>query len=205
MAVDSMTAFLGVSVLLLLVPGADWAYTIAAGLRDRSVIPAVGGLMLGYVGLTVVVVAGLAAVVAGTPSLLTALTVFGAGYLVWLGATTLLRPPVPSATAAPAAGLPPVRVLLQGAGTSGLNPKGLLLYVSLLPQFVDRHGDWPVAVQTGTLGALHVVACGVVYLGVGTTARRVLRARPAVALTVSRVSGVVMVGIGGWLLERLAG
>ncbi|MBZ4321351.1 LysE family translocator [Streptomyces huiliensis] len=204
MAVGSMTAFLTVSVLLLLVPGADWAYAIAAGLRDRSVVPAVGGLMLGYAGLTVVVVAGVAALVAGTPSLLTALTVLGAGYLVWLGVATLRRPPVPGAAAATSAALPPSRVLLQGVGTSGLNPKGLLLYVSLLPQFVDRHGTWPVAVQTGTLGVLHVAACGVVYFGVGTLARRVLRARPSVALTVSRLSGVAMVGIGAFLLvERL--
>ncbi|EMF00126.1 LysE family translocator [Streptomyces mobaraensis NBRC 13819 = DSM 40847] len=204
MAVGSMTAFLTVSVLLLLVPGADWAYAIAAGLRDRSVIPAVGGLMLGYVALTVVVVAGVAAVVAGTPSLLTALTVLGAGYLLWLGVATLRRPSVPGAAAEAPAGLGPARVLLQGAGTSGLNPKGLLLYVSLLPQFVDRHGTWPVALQTGTLGVLHVAACGVVYFGVGTLARRVLRARPSVARTVSRLSGVAMVGIGAFLLvERL--
>ncbi|MGK5639978.1 LysE family translocator [Streptomyces sp. URMC 126] len=205
MAVGSMTAFLTVSVLLLLVPGADWAYAISAGLRDRSVIPAVGGLMLGYAALTVVVVAGVAAIVAGTPSLLTALTVLGAGYLLWLGVATLRRPAVPGTAPEAPAGLPPSRVLLQGAGTSGLNPKGLLLYLSLLPQFVDRHGTWPVAVQTGTLGVLHVAACGVVYLGVGTLARRVLRARPSVARTVSRLSGVAMVGIGAFLLvERVA-
>ena len=33
------------SFLLVLVPGADWAYAIAAGLREQSVLPAVTGLL----------------------------------------------------------------------------------------------------------------------------------------------------------------
>ena len=45
------------SFLLVLVPGADWAYAIAAGLRDRSVLPAVAGLLAGYAVLTTVVAA----------------------------------------------------------------------------------------------------------------------------------------------------
>ncbi|MFI8991893.1 MULTISPECIES: hypothetical protein [Streptomyces violaceusniger group] len=32
--------------------GADWAYATAAGLRDRSVVPAVAGLTAGYAGYT---------------------------------------------------------------------------------------------------------------------------------------------------------
>src|SRR5687767_5489210 len=97
MAVSSVAAFWAVSVLLVLVPGADWAYTISAGIQDRSVVPAVGGLLLGYVGLTAVVAAGVAAVVASTPFVLTALTSVGALYLVWIGGTTLARPAVPGA------------------------------------------------------------------------------------------------------------
>lgn len=85
MAVSSIAAFLAVSVMLVMVPGADWAYAISSGLRDRSVVPAVGGLMLGYVGLTAVVVAGVAALVARTPGVLTGVTLLGAAYLLWLG------------------------------------------------------------------------------------------------------------------------
>ena len=58
MAIGVVIAFWGVSFLLVLVPGADWAYAIAAGLRDRSVLPAVAGLLAGYVALTAVVAAG---------------------------------------------------------------------------------------------------------------------------------------------------
>ena len=59
MVVGSIAAFWLVSFMLVLVPGADWAYAIAAGMSDHTVLPAVGGLLAGYVALTVVVAAGL--------------------------------------------------------------------------------------------------------------------------------------------------
>ncbi|GAA0477889.1 LysE family translocator [Streptomyces olivaceiscleroticus] len=209
MAASSIAAFWAVSVLLVLVPGADWAYAITAGLRDRSVLPAVGGLMLGYVGLTLVVVAGVAALVASNPAVLTALTVLGALYLVWLGVLTLLRPAAP-ASAEPSevpAGAGAGARLLKGAGISGLNPKALLLYLALLPQFAAAHAggsSWPLAAQIAVLGLVHMANCGAVYTGVGVLARTVLRARPAVARAVTRVSGAAMILIGALLLwERL--
>ncbi len=52
---------------------------------------------------------------------------------------------------------------------------------------------------------MHVVNCGLVYLGVAAMARTVLRARPAVARAVTRCSGAAMVLIGALLLAgRLA-
>ena len=97
MAIGTLAAFWAVSFLLVLVPGADWAYVIAAGLRDRSVLPAVAGLLAGYAGLTAVVAAGVAAVITRSPLALTVLTTFGAVYLLWLGITTMTRPPAPEA------------------------------------------------------------------------------------------------------------
>lgn len=200
MEITSLVAFASVSVLLVLVPGADWAYAIAAGLRERSAVPAVGGLLLGYVLLTAVVAAGLAALVASRPGVMTGLTVVGAGYLLWLGVGTLARPAQPSAGVDVERSAQ--RMLLRGAGISGLNPKALLLFLALLPQFV--HGSWPVAIQIGALGLLHVVVCGIVYSGVATAARVVLRTRPAVARAVTRGSGIAMILIAaGLLVERL--
>ena len=45
-----------------------------------------------------------------------------------------------------------------------------------------------------------MTSCAVVYTGVGTGARRVLRARPAAALAVTRCSGAAMIVIGVMLL-----
>lgn len=204
MEAGTVAAFLAVDLLLVLTPGADWAYAVTAGLRDRSVLPAVTGLVAGYAGHTLLVVAGLAVLVATNPSLLTALTVLGAAYLIWLGGSVLARPAGPSAD--PTAGTPSARhVALRGAGISGLNPKGLLLYLALLPQFVHHDAGWPVAAQTSLLGSLHMANCAIVYLAVGTLARTVLQARPRAARAVTRTSGAMMIVVGGLLLlERLA-
>ncbi|MGW0470687.1 LysE family translocator [Streptomyces coeruleorubidus] len=203
METTTLAAFLAVDLLLVFTPGADWAYAITAGVRGRSVVPAVAGLIAGYAGYTLLAVAGLVVIVANSASLLTALTLAGAGYLVWLGCGVLRQPAVLTASE-DEAGSSPLRVMLKGAGTSGLNPKALLLYFSLFPQFIDPAGGWPVATQTGLLGTLHMTACAVVYLAVGVLARTVLRTRPAAARAVTRVSGALMIAIGGFLLvERL--
>jgi threonine/homoserine/homoserine lactone efflux protein len=104
MAIGAVTGFWTVFLLLVLVPGADWAYAITAGLRDRSVLPAVAGLLTGYVALTVVVAAGVAAVIVRWPVLLIALTVAGALYLLWLGISALARPSAPVTAPTRAAG-----------------------------------------------------------------------------------------------------
>ncbi|MEU1106085.1 LysE family translocator [Streptomyces tibetensis] len=208
MDTTTLAAFLAVDLLLVFTPGADWAYAITAGLRDRSVVPAVAGLVAGYAGYTLLAVAGLVVIVASSGTLLTGLTVAGAGYLVWLGWGVLRQPAALTAGVREpgAEGSSRARVLLRGIGTSGLNPKALLLYFSLFPQFIDPAGAWPVAGQTGLLGSLHMTACAVVYLTVGVLARTVLRTRPSAARAVTRVSGAMMIVIGGFLLvERLAG
>jgi threonine/homoserine/homoserine lactone efflux protein len=42
MPIATIAAFWGVSFLFVITPGADWAYAMAAGLRNRTVLPAVG-------------------------------------------------------------------------------------------------------------------------------------------------------------------
>jgi threonine/homoserine/homoserine lactone efflux protein len=234
MAAGSVVAFWGVALLLIMVPGADWAFVLGASLRGHSVLPAVGGLVLGYAGITTVVAVGVGAIVGRSPALLAGLTVAGGCYLIWHGATTFARsaaPPAaalpragtasagtpsagtPSAGAAPAgtssagaapAGIPPTgagqAVLVRGMGVSALNPKGLLVFLALLPQFTNPHGSWPLAGQLGLLGLVFVLSCGAFYLGLGSVARKILAARPAAARGVTRFSGAAMVVIGALLL-----
>ncbi len=203
MAIGTVIAFWAVSFLLVLVPGADWAYAIAAGLRGQSVLPAVAGLLAGYVALTAVVAAGVAALIVRWPLVLAVLTALGALYLLWLGLTTVARPSAPSAAAGESS-QPWVRRAAKGAGISGLNPKALLLFLAVLPQFISRGAAWPSGAQIALLGLVHTANCGLVYTGVGTTARRVLRTRPATATAVTRCSGAAMIVIGALLLaERL--
>jgi threonine/homoserine/homoserine lactone efflux protein len=194
-------AFLVVAAALACTPGVDWAYTIAAGLRQRSFVPAVAGLCGGYVLHTVLLVAGLAAVLAGMPGVLSWITLAGAGYLLWLGVGTLRswRGASFSADAAGAAGTQ-LRTFLQGMGTSGINPKGLLFYVALIPQFVSSEAPLPVPVQSGLLGMTFVALAGLVYTVVALLSRTLLQSRPGAARAVTLASGIIMVALGAVLL-----
>jgi len=203
MATSSVFAFWMVALLLIVVPGADWAFTISAGLRGRSVLPAVSGLVLGYAAITIVVAAGVGALVAGSPAILTVLAIVGGVYLMWHGAMTFAKPSTPStSTDAPAS--TDWDILVRGIGVSSLNPKGLLIFLALLPQFTNPHWSWPVAGQIGVLGLVFTLTCAVFYLCLGAIARTVLHARPAAAHAISRFSGVALIVIGATLLaDRL--
>jgi threonine/homoserine/homoserine lactone efflux protein len=201
-----LLTFWALVAVLVIVPGPDWAFTLGAGVRDQVVLPAVAGLLLGYLAITAVVAAGVGAVVAGTPAVLSALTVVGAAYLIYLGGGLLARPGADGALVEPAGGAARRRwsVLVRGVGVSGLNPKGLLLFLAVLPQFTDPDHGWPEPVQLTVLGLVFVATCGLFYTALGLCARSVLRARPRTGRVVSRVSGSAMVLIGLVLLgERL--
>ncbi|HEY1915405.1 MAG TPA: LysE family transporter [Streptosporangiaceae bacterium] len=230
MAVSSIAAFWAVAILLIAVPGADWAFVIGTALGGRSVPLAVGGLALGYTGMTAVVAAGAGAIMAHSRPALTTLTIAGGLYLIYLGARTLTHsgaralPATPADIPASQADVPATRAdasatraadpsggagaqrgtLVRGIGVSGLNPKGLLLFLALLPQFASPRADWPLAGQLALLGVVFTLSCAGFYLTLGSLAGRLLHARPGAALTVTRISGAAMIIIGTALLaERL--
>lgn len=196
--------FWGVSMLFALTPGMDWAYAIASGLRHRAgVLPAVSGMLAGHLTATLIVVAGVAALLAATEVAMTILTAAGAAYLIWLGVSTLRHPATPDLDAQSA----PSRVgrlFVKGIGISLLNPKVFLLFLALLPQFTSTSATWPVGAQMIVLGILHVANCALVYFAVGYGAATVLTRRPRAAKTVGILSGIVMIGLGAALMiEKL--
>lgn len=243
---QSILGFAAVSIALAFTPGADWAYSIAAGMGRHRVAPAVAGLCSGYLMHTLLVVAGVAALVASRPQLLTWLTVVGAAYLLWLGISTArswraarftsgadeqsaapARPervpamagapgrataaPAVAAASGPGAGPAPAvladraadrRNFLRGLGTSGTNPKALLLYLALIPQFISPDALLPVPAQSGVFGLAHMLVSAAVYTGVAVGARRLLRSRPAAARVVTLASGLIMIGLGVVLLAE---
>ena len=196
-------AFLVVAGALACTPGVDWAYSITAGLKQRSFVPAVAGLCGGYVLHTVLLVAGLAALLTGIPGVLGWLTVAGAAYLLWLGLTTIRSWRGASfGSAEVRAPANQFRTFLQGMGTSGINPKGLLFYVALVPQFVSPEASLPVPVQSGLLGLTFVLLAAVVYTCVALLARKLLHSRPGAARKVTLSSGIIMVALGAVLLSE---
>ncbi|WP_163165257.1 LysE family translocator [Arthrobacter sp. Alg241-R88] len=201
MNAELFIAFVLVAAALACTPGVDWAYSIAAGLRQRSFVPAIAGLCSGYVLHTALLVAGLAALLTGMPGVLAWITLAGAGYLMWLGASTLRSWRAASFSAgAGNDGSTRLRTFLQGMGTSGINPKGLLFYVALVPQFVSAEASLPVPVQSGLLGLTFVLLAGLVYTAVALLSRTLLQSRPEAARMVTLASGVIMVALGAVLL-----
>ena len=154
--------FFAATVLpLICTPGPDMLFVAsqalsggaAAGLRSTA------GVCLGYAVHSVLVALGVAAIVAASPALFAALRWFGVGYLVYL-AFRLVRSAMKTGrltlSATPAKGQ-----LLRGFLTAFLNPKGMLIYFAILPQFVARSGG--VGLQALTLSAIFIALCGIVY------------------------------------------
>ncbi|WP_063761237.1 LysE family translocator [Streptomyces sp. NRRL B-1347] len=201
MPIEAFLSFVAIDLALVFVPGPDWLYVIARGLgQGRAMaLTAVAGLCLGYLAHTVLAVLGLAAVLAANPATLEVLRYCGAAYLVYLGARLLLARPsgtegAPDPTQAPSAAV----TLRQSAITSILNPKGLLVYLSLLPQFIRSDQALPESAQMAVMGITHIVLCAVVYGVVGVTASSAgsrLAAKPRVAGRLNSVAGVLLLGV----------
>lgn len=201
MPASALLGFWAVAALLIVVPGPDWAFAIGAGLRGH-VVPAAAGIVLGYLAMTAAVAAGIGALVVTTPAALTVLSVLGGGYLIWLGVGGLLRPAsLPGAAEPTVRG--PLSVIARGVGVSGLNPKGLLIFLATLPQFTDPASSWPIPGQLAALGLLFSLTCAVVYLLVGASARRIRAARPGAVVLISRISATCMLLLGIGLLAAL--
>jgi threonine/homoserine/homoserine lactone efflux protein len=80
-----------------------------------------------------------------------------------------------------------------------LNPKGLVLFFSLLPQFVTPSAAFPVAVQLLVLGLVHTFNCLVVYSAVGMGAGslgELLKRRLGLARMIRWLSGSVLIALG---------
>ncbi|MBA1202567.1 LysE family translocator [Pseudomonas capeferrum] len=203
MDLDVLAAFWAVSFLFVITPGADWAYAISAGLQGRFVVPAVAGLLCGHLVATLTVAAGVGGLIMKLPYALTMLTICGAGYLFCLGLKLLRNPPLPSRGEGAQVGTWSSWAL-KGLCVSGMNPKVFLLFLALLPPFTDPLRAWSLPFQILTLGMIHAISCGVVYLVVGFSAKAALGTRPGAAILVSRISGTAMIIIALVLaVERL--
>ncbi len=159
MALHAVIAFAAVAALLVVAPGPDWAFVLRTVSRRESLAAAVLGLVAGYVAMTATVATGLGLLVIGAPAVLNLLTVLGGSYLVWLGWWTWR-----SARAAPTETVQPTSrqrsTFVNGVCVSGLNPKVLLVFVALLPQFVRPGAAWPVDLQLAVLGLTFTALVG---------------------------------------------
>ena len=124
----------------------------------------------------------------------------GAAYLVYLGLRLAVSPRgqpfEDDRDARPIATASGWSILRAGFVLQIANPKALLFFVALLPQFIDPAGN--VALQVGILAVSSIAVEFVVLLGYGVAAGRLSRwaRRPRVARMTDRVAGTLLISAG---------
>ena len=129
-ALDSLLTFAVASLALLLIPGPAVLYIINRSVSDgRNVaIAAVAGLEIGNFVHVVAATVGLSAVIAASATAFNVIKWIGAGYLVYIGACTLVRRP--AEMNATVAGASLKRSFTQGIVVNIFNPKVALFFFS---------------------------------------------------------------------------
>jgi threonine/homoserine/homoserine lactone efflux protein len=174
----SLTAFLGIAAVALgmvLTPGPNMIYLVSRSITQgrRAGLISLCGVGVGFLCYLFAVTAGIVAVFGVVPVLYTAIKLAGAFYLLWL-AWKALKPGGESAFAPkPLPADPPHKLFTMGLLTCLLNPKLAILYISLLPQFVEP-ARGHVAEQSLLLGLTQIVIAfsinGLIALSAGSIA-----------------------------------
>ena len=203
--------FLTAALALTLTPGPDTMFVLGASLGGgtRGGLQASAGILTGLLAHMTLAVLGVSALIAASALAFELLRWAGAGCLLWIGGTLLVRTGRARADSAVSVPAPPAgRLYWQGTLTNLFNPKIAVFYVAFLPQFVSPAlGAEPR--QLFLLGVSHwlmgVVQLAVVAAGSGVIAAR-LRRSPALRRALDGVAGVVFVGLAARLMlaERRA-
>jgi threonine/homoserine/homoserine lactone efflux protein len=189
-------SFFLVVVVLVLVPGADFALvvrtTLGGGRRPGALT--VAGVSSAAMLQGALVAAGLAGAVVRLHALFVALRWAGVVYLAWL-AFSMLRSAARGDYAAPGPGRrqPALAAYRQGFLCNATNPKILVFYLSLLSQFVPPDASWATwLVHAWMVPLLGTVWCLIIVAFVGSL-RQWLQRR-VVRRTLDAVSGLVLAG-----------
>jgi homoserine/homoserine lactone efflux protein len=187
---STLLLYLAATLLICLTPGPNVLLMISIGLRDGrpSVLRAVAGVLSASLIFLVVSALGLAAALHASATLFAIVRYGGATYLVYLG-VRLLVAAARAATVVPTpdtgASAPPLRAgtnaFWQGFLTHLSNPKAILFWSALLPQFLDT--GRAVGPQIVFLGLLGIAMDAIVLTGYGLAAAATRHFAPTQAYT----------------------
>ncbi|MFE3771248.1 LysE family translocator [Streptomyces sp. NPDC059122] len=201
LSADRLLAFCAMSLLLIVVPGPSVLFVIGRALAQgrRAALTTVVGNTLGAFVLVVAVALGVGSVVERSAIVFTTLKLLGAGYLVYLGIKAVRRR---GALRASFAGRGPahggVRMLREGFAVGVANPKTMVFFAAVLPQFVDR-ARGHVVLQMLLLGLVFnviAVVCDSVWGLTASAARTWFARSPRRLSLVGGVGGLSMIGLG---------
>jgi threonine/homoserine/homoserine lactone efflux protein len=200
---SNLLAFSLASVVLIAVPGPSVLFVIgrALALGWKGGVLTVLGNACGQLLQVVAVALGVGVLVAQSLLLFSAVKFAGAAYLVYLGVQAIRHRRSP---AGPQGRVPdgrPWRLVGEGAVVGATNPKSVVFFVAVLPQFVDYPAG-SIPLQMGVLGTVFlliaVVSDSLWALAAGT-ARQWFARSPRRVSTVKATGGALMIGLGGTL------
>ncbi|MFD3911348.1 LysE family translocator [Streptomyces sp. NPDC058603] len=203
---DRFLAFAAMSLLVIVIPGPSVLFVIGRALAHgrRTAMATVLGNVIGSYALVVAVALGIGALVERSVTVFLAVKLAGAAYLVFLGVQAFrhrkdMRASAMAAPAGPARG--DLRTVGDGFVVGITNPKGVVFFAAVLPQFVD-HSAGRLPVQMLLLG-LVPIAIGLVtdtLWGLGAAAARTWFARSERRLAAvggaGGAGGCAMIGLG---------
>jgi threonine/homoserine/homoserine lactone efflux protein len=204
MFVSNLLLFASIIVVLALTPGPDIIYITTRGMAQgrRAALLSTVGICIGYLVYTILAAMGLSALLQSSAIAFDIVRYAGAGYLVYLGIRALLAKAGGPLTKGEVYAAPAGRILQQGILTSMLNPKGILVFAALLPQFVNPHlGSVPL--QMTAFGLTFTLICLCIYGGYaylsGSLGEK-LAAQPRFVSVLRWLTGSVLIGLGARLL-----
>jgi threonine/homoserine/homoserine lactone efflux protein len=204
---DQVCVLVPMMVMAAASPGPDMFYIIgqSAGQRRRQGIVAVAGIATGLVGHTLAVAAGLSSLFLHVPLAYGVLKGAGVLYLVYLAWKQLQ-----SAGAAEQGAQVTLRseallhrVYLQGILINLLNPKAMLFFLGVLPQFVDA-GRGNVPAQLLAISGVATATAFLTHLAVALVAQNSFERLRSRAAAWGRWPRYTLAGVFGWLAIRLA-
>ena len=196
---SSLLAFALISLGLVLTPGPNMIYLISRSITQGRTagIVSLCGVALGFVFYMLCAAFGVTALLFAVPYAYDALRFAGAAYLLWM-AWQAIRPGGRSPFQVEALAYDsPTKLFAMGFVTNLLNPKIAMLYLALLPQFIDPAGG-SVLDQSLVLGAIHIAISvsvqAMITLGAGSIAL-FLSTRPSWMLMQRYLMGTVLAGL----------
>jgi threonine/homoserine/homoserine lactone efflux protein len=203
MTLERWTGFVGVLLVVVFTPGPDFAVVLRHALAGpvRGVRAAAGNVT-GLAAHTTAAALGLSAVLAARPDVLTAIRVAGAAYLGWLAVQAIRAAFARHAVDAHPARARSAHPFLDGLATNLLNPKALLFFLGLIPQFVVPGPT--VTAQLLLLAGTTVVAAVLWWILVITVAARgrAVLGRVRVRRAVDGVTGGVLLAVAVGIATR---